>query len=121
MKGGAEKNIDEYIAGFPPKIRTVLRKMRSTIRAAAPGAEEVISYRIPAFWQNGILVYFAAFSDHISFFPTSSGVAKFQKELKGYKTSKGTIQFPLDAPIPYGLIAQITKFRVRENSGKKKK
>jgi uncharacterized protein YdhG (YjbR/CyaY superfamily) len=116
MKDGGVKNIDEYIAAFPPKTRTMLRKLRSTIRAAAPDAEETISCRIPAFRQNGTLVYFAAFSDHISFFPTSSGVANFQKELK--KIPKGTIQFPVDAPIPFRLVAKIAKFRVGEIRGR---
>ncbi len=112
---GTPKNIDDYIARYPKEIQQILKKMRQTIRAAAPQAAETISYQMPAFTLHGNLVYFAAFKDHVSFFPTSSGVAKFKKELAGYKGSKGTIQFPPDKPIPYGLIGRIVKFRVKEN------
>jgi uncharacterized protein YdhG (YjbR/CyaY superfamily) len=94
------KNIDAYISGFPEDIQATLQKIRQTIKKAAPQAEEAISYGMPAFKQNGVLVYFAAFKDHIGFFPTSSGVANFTKELAGYDTSKGTIRFPLDALFP---------------------
>jgi uncharacterized protein YdhG (YjbR/CyaY superfamily) len=115
MKKNPPKDIDEYILRNPKEVQKLLRKIRATIRKAAPNAKEIISYQMPAFKQGGVLVYFAAFSDHISFFPTSSGVVKFQKELAEYETSKGTIKFPLDKPIPYGLIEKITKFRVSEN------
>ena len=121
MKKTAPKTVDEYIAQFPQDVQTILQKIRSVIRRAAPEAQETISYQIPAFRQGGILVYFAAFSDHISFFPTSSGVAKFKTDLKKYATSKGTIQFPLEKPIPYGLISKITKFRVKETALKAKR
>jgi len=109
------KDIDTYIAAFPPETREVLQKMRLTIKAAAPEAAEKISYQIPTFYLKGNLVHFAAFKDHFAFFPTSSGVENFKDELSGYKLSRGTIQFPLGKPIPYDLISKITKFRVTEN------
>jgi uncharacterized protein YdhG (YjbR/CyaY superfamily) len=118
MKISGAKDIEEYIEKCPPELRGTLRKIRATIRKAAPAAREVISYQIPAFKQNEALVFFAAFADHISFFPTSSGVAKFKKDLAAYKTSRGTIQFPLEKPIPYKLIARITKFRAMEDAAK---
>jgi uncharacterized protein YdhG (YjbR/CyaY superfamily) len=121
MKHNPPKDVDEYIQRSPREIQKVLQKMRETIRMAAPDAKEVISYRMPAFRQGGILVYFAGFSDHISFFPTSSGVEKYKKDLVKYKTSKGTIQFPLGEPIPFGLISRITKFRVKEELEKRKR
>ncbi|HUI93765.1 MAG TPA: DUF1801 domain-containing protein [Chitinivibrionales bacterium] len=121
MKSNAPKDIDDYITGFPGDIQDKLQKIRAVIRKAVPGAQEVMSYQMPAFKQNGILIYFAAFSDHVSIFPTSSGVAKFKKELKEYETTKGTIKIPLHKPIPYGLISRITKFRFRESSQKGKK
>jgi uncharacterized protein YdhG (YjbR/CyaY superfamily) len=89
--------------------------MRTTIKKAAPNAQEAISYGIPTYKLNGNLVHFGAFKDHISFFPTSSGTAAFKKEISKYKVSKGTIQFPLDKPVPFGLITKIVRFRVREN------
>ena len=118
---GTFTTIDEYIALFPEDVQDKLTKIRAVIKAAAPQAAERISYRMPAFTLNGILVYFAAFTTHISFFPTSSGVAKFKEELAGYESSKGTIRFPLDKPIPYDLIGRITTFRVQENIGKSPK
>jgi uncharacterized protein YdhG (YjbR/CyaY superfamily) len=118
MEKTPPKNIDEYIGRFPENIQEKLQKIRITIRTAAPDAIESISYQMPAFKRSGILVYFAAFSNHISFFPTSNGVRKFQKELKDFETSKGTIKFPLDKPIPYELISKITIFRVKENTEK---
>jgi uncharacterized protein YdhG (YjbR/CyaY superfamily) len=114
------KNIDDYIAGAPDEIRPVLAKIREVIRAAAPQAQEVISYSMPAFKLNGVLVYFAAFKDHIGFFPTAEGISHFKKELEPYSTSKGTVRFPLDKPIPYGLIEKIVKHRVQENSNQGK-
>ncbi len=123
MDKSSPKGIDEYIEKYPKNIQVILQKIRVTINRAAPDAKEVISYQIPTFKLGGNLVHFAAFTEHISFFPTSSGVAKFKKELEGYETSKGTIRFPLEKPIPYGLISKITKFRVKEviEKGKKKK
>jgi uncharacterized protein YdhG (YjbR/CyaY superfamily) len=108
-------SIDEYISAFPEDIQEKLQNIRLTIREAAPDAEETISYQMPAFRQNGILVYFAAFKNHISFFPTSSGIEKFKVDLAAYEGSKGTVKFPLDKPIPYDLIKLIVKFRVEEN------
>ena len=114
------KTIDEYIKTFPKDIQWKLQEIRKTIHKAAPKAEEVISYNISAFKRNEVLVYFAAFKNHIGFFPTSKPIEVFKKELEGYKTSKGTIQFPLNKKIPLGLITKITKFRLREDSEKKK-
>ena len=115
------RTIDEYIATFPESIQEILQEIRQTIKESAPQAQEAISYRIPTFKLNGNLVHFAAFKDHIGFFPTSSGVDAFQKELSGYETSKGTIRFPLDKPIPFDLIRKIVKFRVKENLERKRK
>ena len=115
------QTIEQYINAYPEDIRDILRKIRQTIRKAAPQAIETLSYRIPTFDLNGRhLVHFAAFRNHIGFFPTSSPIAVFKKELAGYKTSKGTVQFPLDKPIPYDLITTITAFRVREVAGQSK-
>jgi uncharacterized protein YdhG (YjbR/CyaY superfamily) len=113
--------IDEYIAQFPGEIRDMLQQLRQTIHEEAPDAQDAISYRMPAFRLKGNLVYFAAFRDHISFFPTSSAIVAFRKELAGYKTSKGTVRFPLDQPIPFDLVRRMVRFRVQENLGKKKK
>lgn len=112
------ETIDAYIDGFPAHIQEILNKMRKTIQVVAPDATEKISYGIPTFFLYGNLVHFAAYKDHISFFPASSGVLKFSKELSMYKTSKGTIQFSLDEPIPYDLIQKITMFRIKENTMK---
>ena len=112
------KNIDEYIATFPPEIQAILTSLRQTIQAAAPEASEKISYQIPTFYLKGNLVHFAAFNDHIGFFPTPSGIEAFKNELGGYKLSKGTVQFPLDKPIPYELITRIVEFRVKETTEK---
>jgi uncharacterized protein YdhG (YjbR/CyaY superfamily) len=114
------QNIDEYIAGFSPEVQAILEKIRLTIRQAAPGAQEKISYQMPTFTLNGNLVHFAAFKHHIGFYPVPTGIAKFKKELAIYKTAKGSVQFPLDQPIPYGLISKIVKFRVKENLAKAK-
>lgn len=108
-------NVDEYISAQPFNVRTSLDKLRQTIRKAAPQAEETISYQMPAYKFHGTLVYFAAFKDHISFFPTSSGVKAFKDKLKNYECSKGTIRFSLDKPIPTKLITEIVRFRVKEN------
>jgi uncharacterized protein YdhG (YjbR/CyaY superfamily) len=111
----APASVDAYIAGFPPDVRGVLRKMRATIRKAAPGAEERISWGMPAYALDGMLTFFAAFKKHVSIFPGPEGIEKFKKELAPYGTSKGTVRFPLGTPVPYGLISRIVKFRVREN------
>ncbi|MDD2796973.1 MAG: DUF1801 domain-containing protein [Bacteroidales bacterium] len=107
--------IDEYIATFPHEIQMLLLQMRTTIREAAPQAEEVISYGMPAFKQNGMLVYFAAFSKHIGFYPTSSGIEVFQEELSNYVGGKGSVQFPFNQPLPLDLVKKIVAFRVNEN------
>lgn len=112
------KNIDEYIAGFPDNIQEILEKIRKTIREAAPDSEEAISYQMPTFRLYGNLVHFAAFKNHIGFYPTPTGTEKFQKELSAYKGAKGSVQFPLDKPIPYDLIRDIVRFRVGENMEK---
>jgi uncharacterized protein YdhG (YjbR/CyaY superfamily) len=114
------KSIDEYIALFPEEIQLKLQEIRAAIHAAAPEAEERISYRMPAFAQKGILVYFAAWKDHIGFYPTSSGTQAFRQELSAYEYSKGTIKFPLEKPLPLDLISRIVKFRVAENLKKAK-
>jgi uncharacterized protein YdhG (YjbR/CyaY superfamily) len=113
--------IEEYIAAFPPEVREKLMSIRAVIRKAAPDAEEAIRYGIPTFRQNGSnLVHFAAFKNHLSFFPTASGVEAFRNELSFYSLSKGTIQFPLDGPVPYDLVERIVRFRVEETCRKKK-
>ena len=112
--------IDEYIAVSPQNVQSILEEMRQAIKESAPQAEEVISYQMPAFRLNGILVYFAVFKNHIGFFPTTSAIVAFKAELSGYAVSKGTIRFPLDKPIPFDLVKKIVKYRVKENLGKKK-
>ncbi|MBK9602247.1 MAG: DUF1801 domain-containing protein [Anaerolineales bacterium] len=109
------KNIDDYIATFPKGTQTVLKKLRATIRKAAPKAEETINYQIPTFTLQGNLVHFAAFKNHIGFYPTPSGIEKFKEELSVYEGAKGSVKFPLDKLIPYALITKIVKFRVQEN------
>jgi uncharacterized protein YdhG (YjbR/CyaY superfamily) len=113
------QTVDEYIRSFPPEVRGLLEKLRQTIRKAAPGAEETIAYLMPAFKLNGILVYFAGYKKHIGFYPTASGIEAFKGELSGYANSKGTVQFPLDKPIPFDLVQRIVAFRVKENLKKK--
>jgi uncharacterized protein YdhG (YjbR/CyaY superfamily) len=121
------KTIDEYIAGFPSDVQVILEKIRETIRRAAPTAQETINYAIPTFTLHGNLVHFAGFKKHIGFYPTPTGIEKFKNELSSYEMAKGSVQFPLDKPIPFDLITEIVKFRVQENmtkaeaKGKKKK
>jgi len=112
--------INEYIALFPKDVQKLLEEIRQTIKKAAPKAEEVISYSMPAFKQNGVLVYFAGYKNHIGFYPTSSGIKNFQKEISSYKNSKGAVQFPLDKKLPLALITKIVKFRVKEDAEKAK-
>ena len=109
------KNIDEYIAEFPPETQTILQKVRATIRETAPEAQETINYAIPTFTLNGNLVHFAGFTNHIGFYPTPTGIEKFKAELAAYDSAKGSVKFPLDQPVPYELIREIVKFRVQEN------
>lgn len=111
----APRTIDEYIATFPPEVQEKLEQMRATIHAAAPGAQEKISYQMPAFALHGNLVYFGAYKNHIGFYPAPRGIEQFKEELSGYKGAKGTVQFPLDQPLPLDLVRQIVEFRVAEN------
>ncbi|HZW04390.1 MAG TPA: DUF1801 domain-containing protein [Anaerolineaceae bacterium] len=109
------QTINDYIAGFPPNIQAILQKIRQTIRQAAPEAQETIKYRMPTFVLHGNLVHFAAYPNHIGFYPVPSGIEAFKEELSVYKQGKGSIQFPLNQPIPYDLIQRIVAFRVQEN------
>jgi uncharacterized protein YdhG (YjbR/CyaY superfamily) len=120
MIASKANNIDEYIAEFPEEVRELLQQVRTTIRDAAPGAVEAIKYAIPTFILNGNLVHFAAYKNHIGFYPAPTGSAAFEKELSVYKRGKGSVQFPLDQPMPLALIAQIVRFRVAENLKKVK-
>jgi uncharacterized protein YdhG (YjbR/CyaY superfamily) len=113
--GNIPKTIDEYISAFPPDIQEKLNEMRLTIRKAAPDATEKISYSMPAFTLNGMLVYFAAHKNHLGFYPFTSVIKAFSCELTPYRTSKGGIQFPYKEPLPINLIKQIIEFRVKEN------
>ncbi len=118
MKNLKIDTINDYIEAQPLEKRATLQKMRAIIQKAAPKATEVISYSMPAFKQEGILVYFAAFKNHYGFFPTSKPIVVFKKELAPYKTSKGSIQLPIDKPLPIKLIQAIVKFRVAQNKDK---
>lgn len=111
----APKTIDEYIAGFPEDVQVILQKIRQTIRETVPNAEEAISYQMPTFKLKGNLVHFAAFKNHVGFYPVPSGIEQFQEELAVFKQGKGSVQFPLDKPIPFDLIRRIVLFRVEEN------
>ena len=117
----APKTIDEYIGDFPKDVQRILRKLRSAVKKAAPQAKETISYRIPTFTLRGYLVHFAAYEHHIGFYPTSSPMKAFMRELSPYKVSRGTIQFPLDRPLPRTLVSRIVKFRVKENLARHKR
>jgi uncharacterized protein YdhG (YjbR/CyaY superfamily) len=119
---GVPKNVDEYLAGVPEPARSTLNKIRAAIRSAVPpDATETISYRIPAFKHKGVLVWFAAFSNHCSLFPTASVIEAFKNELKGFSTSKGTIQFPTDRPLPAALVKKLVKARVAQMESKKRR
>lgn len=117
-KAQGPKDIDQYIAAFPSEVQTILAKVRQTIRAAAPEARETISYRMPAFKQHGILVYFAAWTSHIGLYPPISGDKGLEQALARYAGPKGNLQFPLNEPIPHDLIARIVKLRVKQDSAK---
>ncbi len=126
MKSIPASTIDEYIVQFDPETQKILQDIRKCIKEAAPEAEEKISYQMPTFYLKGNLVHFAAFKKHIGFYPAPSGIEAFQPELAGYKGAKGSVQFPIDKPMPFDLISRIVRFRVAENiehanSGKKKK
>ena len=114
------KNIDDYIASFPKDLQIILEQMRTIIRKAAPKAEEVISYAMPAFKLNSVLVYFAGYKNHIGFYPMPAAITVFKKELSIYKSSKGAVQFPLDKPLPSALITKMVKYRIAENLQKAK-
>lgn len=119
------KTVDEYIRTFPEDVQEMLEKIRQTIHKAVPEAEEVISYQMPTFRLSGILVHFAAFKNHIGFYPAPSGIEAFKDELSAYEGGKGSVKFPLDKPLPYELISEIAKYRAKENleqaKAKKKK
>lgn len=113
------KNVDEYIAAFPPEAQEKLQHLRTIIRKQAPLSEELLSYRMPAYKQHGgILVYFAAYKQHIGFYPTASGITPFQNDLAPFRFSKGAIQFPLDRKLPVHLIKSIVRYRVQEMAQK---
>ena len=114
MTTAAPKNIDEYIGGFPKDVQTILEQIRATIKAAAPDAEEDIRYAIPTFRLKGNLVHFAAFKNHIGFYPAPSGMEAFSKELARYKSGKGSVQFPLNEPIPFDLITKIVHLQIKQ-------
>ena len=115
------ETIDEYIAAFPQSLQQILQELRQTIRDSAPNAKEAISYQMPTFKLNGNLVHFAAYKNHIGFYPTPSAINEFKEELSQYETSKGTVKFPINKPIPLELIKRIVKYRVKENLDKKQK
>ncbi len=114
------ETIDEYIASFPKNVQILLQQLRQAIREAAPEAQEAISYRMPAFKLHGNLVWFAAFKDHVGFYPKASGIEAFREKLSAYDVSKGTVRFPMDKPIPLDLVAEIVRFRVKENLNPKR-
>lgn len=115
MKAVVAKDVDEYISGFPKDIQQLLKELRTTVKKAAPGAEEYIGYQMPAYKYHGPLVYFGGYNKHIGFYPTASGIESFKKELSVYKSSRGAVQFPLDKPLPLALIKKIVQFRMKEN------
>ncbi len=121
MKKVSIATVDDYIAGFPPLVKKLLSAIRKTIKSAAPKAEELISYQMPAYKYKGVLVYFAAFEKHIGFYATPTGHSAFKKELSQYKTGKGSVQFPYTEPLPLDLVKRIVQFRVKENEEKEMK
>jgi uncharacterized protein YdhG (YjbR/CyaY superfamily) len=114
MKTEPSKDIDDYIAGFPQDVQASLRIIRDIVRKAAPDVAETIKYRMPTFVLNGNLVHFAAFPKHIGFYPTPSAIKAFSAELEDYQSAKGSVQFPLDKPIPFALVERMVAFRVKE-------
>lgn len=121
MTTAIPKNIEAYVRRFPKRVQQLLQQMRRAIRAAAPRATETISYRMPAFRLDRILVYFAAHKGHIGFYPGAAAVATFRKELSAYKGAKGSVQFPFDRALPLGLVRRIVKFRVKQNLSRMKR
>lgn len=119
MTAAKSKTIDEYIAGFPIETQVILEQIRATIKETAPNAGEKIGYGIPTFtWQGTNLVHFAAFKNHVGFYPAPVGLEEFKEELLSYKQGKGSVQFPMDKPIPLDLISKIVRFRIEQNSAK---
>lgn len=114
----APVNVDEYIHGFSPDVQAILQRVRQVVRDAAPDAQEIISYRMPALKQYGVLVYFAAFKNHIGLYPPITGDARIQKAIAPYAGEKGNLRFPLDKPMPYDLISRITALRVKQDAAK---
>jgi uncharacterized protein YdhG (YjbR/CyaY superfamily) len=121
MNKKTPESIDDYVERFPKAVQQLLEKMRLTIKKAAPQAKEKISYSMPAFALDGILVWFAAHKSHIGFYPGAAGIASFKKELSAYKGAKGSVQFPFAEPLPLALVSRIVRFRVKQNLSKKKK
>jgi uncharacterized protein YdhG (YjbR/CyaY superfamily) len=113
-----KNELDNYIEGFPPVVKKQLKEIRAIIKAAAPEAQELMSYGMPAYKLNGMLVYFAGYKAHIGFYPTPSGIKKFLPKLKAFKCSKAAVQFPIDQPLPKDLIKEIIVFRIKENKSK---
>jgi uncharacterized protein YdhG (YjbR/CyaY superfamily) len=114
------KTVDEYIAAFPKNVQVILQELRHAIKESAPEAEEAISYQMPTFKLNGNLVWFAAFKNHIGFFPKTTAIEAFKEKLGKYDTSKGTVRFPINEPIPFDLVKEMVRFRVKENQSKKR-
>jgi uncharacterized protein YdhG (YjbR/CyaY superfamily) len=119
-KSAPPKDVNEYLLNQPENVRVVLEQLRQRIKAAAPQAEEVISYGMPAYKYKGMLVYFAGYNNHIGFYPTAKGIEAFKKELSEYEISKGTVRFPIDKKLPLNLIRKMVKFRMKENMAKEK-
>ncbi|MBS1511340.1 MAG: DUF1801 domain-containing protein [Bacteroidetes bacterium] len=118
MKKTTIADVDSYIKQFPVPVQQLLQQLRNTIRKAAPNAEEIISYQMPAYKQDGMVAYFAAYANHIGFYPTASPIVYFQKEIALYKNSKGAVQFPLDQPLPLALVKKMVLFKLKENKAK---
>ena len=112
------ETVDQYIAAFPADVKKRMQQLRKTIKAAAPKADELISYQMPGYKYFGMLVYFAAFKNHIGFYPGAGGILEFYKKLSSFKSAKGSVQFPHDRPIPYDIISKIVEFRVKQNEEK---
>ena len=112
------ETVDQYIAAFPADVKKRMQQLRKTIKAGAPNADELISYQMPGYKYFGMLVYFAAYKNHIGFYPGAGGLLEFYKELSSFKSAKGSVQFPHDRPIPYDIISKIVKFRVKQNEEK---
>ena len=119
--GSSPKTVDEYIAGFPKDVQRILKEVRAVVRAAAPDAEERIAYHMPTYTMGKNLAYFAAFKSHVGFYPTPNGISSFEKQLSKYKRAKGSVQFPIDEPMPLGLIRRIVEYRVKEQKKKNAK